>query len=133
MDRLTINAPLGLIHLRDNKESTMNAAIKKLSDYERLEEQGKLLKLPVAVGDKVYAFPYGKLLYFRVDRFLIYEDEILARLASDMDEYKFLELELDIADFGKEWFSAKEAAELKEISEVASCEEDAAPACAGHV
>ncbi len=29
-------------------------AIDKLAEYENLEEQGKLLKLPVAVGDAVY-------------------------------------------------------------------------------
>ena len=55
MERLTIKAPSGLIHFSDNKESTMNTAIKKLSDYEDLEEQGKLLKFPCAVGDAVYS------------------------------------------------------------------------------
>lgn len=33
-ERLTIKAPSGLIHLKDNKENTNNLAIKKLSDYE---------------------------------------------------------------------------------------------------
>lgn len=46
MERLTIKAPSGLIHLADNKEHTTNLAIKKLSDYEDLEEQGLLLRLP---------------------------------------------------------------------------------------
>ena len=54
MDRLTIKAPSGLIHLKDNKELTVNTAIKKLSDYEDLEEQGKLLRLPCMAGQKVY-------------------------------------------------------------------------------
>lgn len=54
MNRLTIKAPSGLIHLKDNTEKTINTAIKKLSDLEDLEEQGKLLKLPCAVGDTVY-------------------------------------------------------------------------------
>lgn len=54
MERLTIKAPSGLIHLKDNAEMTVNTAIKKLSDYEDLEEQGKLLKLPCAVGDTLY-------------------------------------------------------------------------------
>lgn len=43
MERLTIKAPSGLIHLKDNQEVTINAAIKKLAEYEDLEEQGKLL------------------------------------------------------------------------------------------
>lgn len=34
IERLTIKAPSGLIHLKDNKENTNNLAIKKLSDYE---------------------------------------------------------------------------------------------------
>lgn len=50
MERLTIKAPSGLIHLKDNTEMTMNVAIKKLSDFEDLEEQNRLLKLPCAVG-----------------------------------------------------------------------------------
>lgn len=54
MERLTIKAPSGLIHLKDNTETTMDTAIKELSDLEDLEEQGKLLKLPCAVGDTVY-------------------------------------------------------------------------------
>lgn len=54
MNRLTIKAPSGLIHLKDNTEMTMNVAIKKLSDFEDLEEQNRLLKLPCAVGDTVY-------------------------------------------------------------------------------
>lgn len=96
MERLTIKAPSGLIHLKDNAETTINTAINKLAEYEdleeifrskmtdsaceilkdkeefakwldrnkwiakkcnenaRAEEQGKLLKLPCAVGDKIY-------------------------------------------------------------------------------
>ncbi len=63
MERLTIKALSGLIHLKDNTEATVNTAIKKLSDYEDLEEQNRLLKLPCAVGDTVYtlnSLPRGK-------------------------------------------------------------------------
>lgn len=51
MERLTIKAPSGLIHLGDNEADTINRAIKKLSDYEDLEEQGLLFRLPCKVGD----------------------------------------------------------------------------------
>lgn len=34
MNRLTIRASSGLIHLKDNKEMTVNTAIKKLAEYE---------------------------------------------------------------------------------------------------
>jgi len=54
MERLTIKAPSGLIHLKDNKEMTLNKAVKKLSDYEDMEEQGLLMKPLCKVGDTVY-------------------------------------------------------------------------------
>lgn len=38
MERLTIKAPSGLIHLKDNAETTINTAINKLAEYEDLEE-----------------------------------------------------------------------------------------------
>ena len=82
MERLTIKAPSGLIHLKDNKEHTVNLAIKQLSAYEdtrlipeqikeidklcseqakelaeykRLEEEKLLIKLPCKLGTKVYS------------------------------------------------------------------------------
>lgn len=54
MERLTIKAPSGLIHLKDKEEMTINTAIKKLSDYEDLKEQGKLLKPKRLPGDYVW-------------------------------------------------------------------------------
>lgn len=54
MNRLTIKAPSGLIHLKDNTEMSINEAIKKLADYEDAEEQGLLTTLPCKVGDTVY-------------------------------------------------------------------------------
>lgn len=38
----------------DCKECAINECFNKLGEYENLEEQGKLLKLPCAVGDTVY-------------------------------------------------------------------------------
>jgi len=54
MERLTIKASSGLIHLKDNKEITVNEAIKKLSDYEDLEEQGLMKIFPCKEGSTVY-------------------------------------------------------------------------------
>lgn len=52
---------------RGTKEAVSSATIRdvlnKLANYEDLEEQGKLLKLPCAVGDTVYTLnelPSGK-------------------------------------------------------------------------
>lgn len=86
MDRLTIKAPSGLIHLKDNAEMTVNSAIKKLSDYEDLEEQGKLPKLPCAVGDRLYQInadepdtdePDTDIQSYTIDNIVIREEEIL--------------------------------------------------------
>ncbi len=92
-------------------------ALEKLAEYEDLEEQGKLLKLPCAVGDMVYSFSFGKILTLNVDSFVIYTDGIDARLSSKMKEYEFLKIDMDIADFGKKWFATQEEAEaaLKEL------------------
>ncbi len=54
MERLTIKAPSGLIHLGDSKPDTIARGIKKLSDYEDWEEQGLLLRLPCKAGDTVW-------------------------------------------------------------------------------
>ena len=53
-ERLTVQAPSGLIHLVDDSESGVNQAIKKLYEYETAEEEGRLVVLPCKVGDIVY-------------------------------------------------------------------------------
>lgn len=102
-----------------NEHIQLREWLNELKTYKDLEEQGKLLKLPVAVGDTVYSFSFGKILTLCVDSFVIYTDGIDARLSSKMKEYEFLKIDMDIADFGEKWFSTKEAAEaaLKEMSE----------------
>ena len=98
MDRLTIKAPSGLIHLKDNAEMTINTAIKKLSDFEDLEEQGKLLKLPCEIGHRVY---------------MIYQ--FCGEGAWEIEEHK-IRLE-DLENIGKTVFPTREEAEdaLKEL------------------
>lgn len=59
MERLTIK---GFNFTSDFVKQVCNhgviaQALKKLQEYEDLEEQGKLLKLPCAVGDTVYVIP----------------------------------------------------------------------------
>lgn len=83
----------------------------KLADYEDMEEQGRLAKLPCKVGDTVYSFSLGKVLKLRVEHFTKWEDHTDARLVSDMEEYKFLEVDFNILDFGKKWFLTQEQAE----------------------
>ena len=58
-ERLTVQAPSGLIHLVDDSESGVNQAIKKLYEYETAEDEGRLVVLPSnqtleSQGDIVY-------------------------------------------------------------------------------
>lgn len=81
-------------------------AVEKLAEYEDLEEQGKLLKLPCAVGDTVYAIEVDEenFTYFHCPR--------------KISEYKFNLQMMDLLGmFGKCIFLTKEAAEaaLKEL------------------
>lgn len=64
----------------------------KLKEYEDLEEQGLLLKLPCKVGDTVY---------------LKYDGKVVPRTA----DMQFLGVLWD--DYGKEWFLTQEEAEAK--------------------
>ena len=118
MERLTRRDKVdGNEFVRINKGAPDFVVYEKLADYEDLEEQNRLLKLPCAVGDTVYSFSFEKILTLCVDSFVIYTDGIDARLSSKMKEYEFLKIDMDIADFGEKWFSTKEAAEaaLKEL------------------
>lgn len=63
MERLTFEVHDGGMFVKESDVKTFDVedeamhtgnAIRKLAEYEDLEEQGKLLKLPCAVGDKVY-------------------------------------------------------------------------------
>lgn len=80
-------------------------AVDKLAEYEDLEEQGKLLKLPVAAGDTVYTAGYGvgRALEWKIISCEIYEDEIVF-----LDDS---ETEWRSTDFGKTVFLTRTEAE----------------------
>lgn len=71
--------------------------LRKFKDYEDLEEQGRLMKLPCKVGDTVY---------------LIKNSEKIVERKADM---MFIGVLWE--EFGKEWFPTREEAEarLKEL------------------
>lgn len=94
----------------------------KIKEYESLEEQGKLLKLPVAVGDMVYYADneyYFTVLPVKVDEIAIMEsNEILYKcLLFDGNGDVETQFDFDKDDFGKIVFLTKESAEaaLKEL------------------
>lgn len=67
--------------------------LRKLKDYEDLEEQGRLIKLPCKVGDTVY---------------LIKNSETIVERKADM---MFIGVLWE--EFGKEWFPTRDEAEAK--------------------
>lgn len=68
MERLTTTSDKGGVAFTFNLDITCDKSeimkilklAEKLKEYEDLEEQGKLLKLPCAVGDTVYRINKGK-------------------------------------------------------------------------
>lgn len=76
-------------HLRDFAENYRE----QLKEYQQLEEQGRLIKLPCKVGDAVY---------------LIKSNETIVERVADM---MFLGVLWE--EFGKEWFLTKSEAETK--------------------
>jgi hypothetical protein len=71
----------------------IDTVYRKLKEYEDLEEQGRLIKLPCKVGDTVY---------------LIKDSETIVEREADM---MFIGILWE--EFGKEWFPTREEAEAK--------------------
>ncbi len=102
-------------------------ALKKLAEYEELEEQGKLLKLPCAVGDIVYQLMVTgvnedskrlkyKMFKAKVFRFSV-DSFTLCFMTEIIDENKY-HSELPLSSFGKTVFLTREEAKsaLKELN-----------------
>lgn len=116
MERLTYSG---------TKEAKANTTIReicnKLADYEDLEEQGRLLKLPCKVGDMLY---YPEKLFDIVVPVRINEI-IISFLGIDTYSYQYNccsfdecgdvyeEYDFDTNDFGKSIFLSEEEAEAK--------------------
>ena len=123
MERLT-NRDKEIPTLSNNAEYWLQAYF-KLKDYEDLEEQGLLMKLPCKVGDTVYAYcsEFGILPYV-VDCIVINE-HITFQCSSDSNPIGDCpsecldEIEPDITDFGKTVFLTQAEAEqkLKEVKQ----------------
>lgn len=77
--------------------------LRKFKEYEDLEEQGRLVKLPCKVGDTVY---------------LIKDSETITECKADMVFIGVL-----WEEFGKEWFPTRDEAEAK-LKELRGGEDD---------
>lgn len=105
MDRLTNSST------KETKSNvTIKQALDKLAEYEDLEEQGLLLRLPCKVGDTVYRISD----MFNV-RSKYIEKTKISRIAIDEDEiYVFCSCKPNVKRiFGVHVFSTKEEAEQK--------------------
>lgn len=116
-ERLTVQAPSGLIHLVDDSESGVNQAIKKLYEYEAAEEEGRLVVLPCNVGDTVYLIDDIDCVFEResiVTEIEIDKDGVTIMI---QDEIPICSSGYNLSDFGEIVFLTREEAEkaLKEI------------------
>ena len=94
-------------------ENNRHNVLQKLADYEDLEEQGRLIKLPCKVGDTVYAIGFNNkpIIYESVVlRILITEKEIVFNVK--IDELG-INSQLKQSMFGKTVFLTKSEAEAK--------------------
>lgn len=106
---------------------TISEVLKKLAEYEDLEEQGKLLKLPCAVGDRIYRIDIDEKLesreieIYEIDNIVILSDGTVL-LKYDSYDGVICELENIITDkpyldFYRCFLTEEEAeAALKEYS-----------------
>lgn len=120
MERLTKTYSDGSFGVADNLPCGENSytfkdlLIKKLGDYEDLEEQGRLLKLPCKVGDTVYAIGFNN------NKPIIYESVVLSILITEkeivfnvkVDEFE-INSQLKQSMFDKTVFLTKSEAEAK--------------------
>ncbi len=91
--------------------------ITKLTEYEDLDKQGLLLKLPCKVGDTVYAYcsEFGILPYtvdcIVIDEKITYQCSSYSEPIGDCPSECLDEIEPDISDFGKTAFLKQAEAE----------------------
>lgn len=118
MERLTNIGSKGEIWITDNDDTRRfgrkENAYKKLAEYEDLEEQGLLLRLPVPIGTTVYKFEpltKGTKRYIKttITKYDVFNDSIWFTFANGLGR--------NIEDFGKYVFLTQAEAEqaLKEM------------------
>lgn len=97
----------GIKEYWEHKQAT--EYLKKLKEYEDLEEQGRLIKLPCKVGDTVYDIAW----WDNVQEKVVVKGKTYYRT---MHKHKVTELPFDYSDigeFGKTVFLTKSEAEAK--------------------
>ena len=105
-------------------EDNRHNVLQKLTEYEGLEEQGRLIKLPCKVGDTVYAIGCNN------NKPIIYESVVLSVLITEkeiafnvkVDEFE-INSQLKQSMFDKTVFLTKSEAEAK-LKELRGAEND---------
>lgn len=108
------------VDIVDNEYSkaNYNKILTKLGDYEDLEEQGRLIKLPCKVGDKIFLdfAGFGK----DVDKFTVkdfhldcFKDGETTLFCDYESNDRTLSGQIDVMEFGKTVFLTKSEAEAK--------------------
>lgn len=92
----------------------------KLADYEDLEEQGRIIKLPCKLGDTVYYISEGFVEPCTIEVIFLadYTDKngncsYMAEIHYDREDCPYVSTEIYFTDFGKTVFLTKEEAEAK--------------------
>ncbi len=125
MERLTFEVHDGGIFVKESDVKTFDVedeimhignAIRKLAEYEDLEEQGLLLKLPCKVGDTVYTNTSTQGWYFRKEN-RPYEAKIVFIGINGVDNFMNIDfgnsrmLQFKFSDIGKTVFLTQAEAE----------------------
>lgn len=115
MSRLTDKNDSACLWCRDDVDCLGNCHLaevyERLQHYEDLEEQGRLIKLPCKVGDKVWAIRYGEETDYIVVPMLILEIHIYEHGVFFVPSENIRAFRLK--DFGTQVFLTKEEAEAK--------------------
>lgn len=119
-----IDSQIGLLAVFYRNLWAMADLREKLKEYEDLEEQGKILRLPFKVGDKVYLISDGFVENCTVETIYLadYTDKnknksYMAEIHFEREDCPFVSTEIYFTDIGKTVFLTKSEAEekLKEL------------------
>ena len=117
MERLTERNPLWIndemwLNACEPDDEEIEAIYRRLKDYEDLDEQGRLIRIPCKVGDTVYGMSMGKIIRLTVNEISIFcmkGERVINVKCQNNDEFRnYVERE-----FGKTVFLTKSEAEAK--------------------
>lgn len=94
----------------DCSKCELEKALEKLADYEDLEEQGLLVRLPCKVGDDLYCIVNGEVKKLKVHSFGVPDFEIIDIEFKYVDGFKIVRF---VGEVGKTVFLTREEAEKK--------------------